>query len=193
MTGDRGSVRLYRALLGLYPRSFRDDYGADMVQLLRDQCADEPAWRVCGRAVVDLALTIPTQRMETHMNRTSTHLVALLYSAVSAAGVLLAVVGGTNSTTRIAGPCIAIAAAAMAAIAWGRSGPIGAGISTAGWWKLLTAGPCIVVAVIIAAGIGVDAWFVGMFAIFLAFVLTGTGVLLGLLRLTNRYTPKRLT
>ena len=63
MTGDRGLVRVYHALVGLYPRLFRDDYGADMVQLLRDQCADEPAWRVCGRAVLDLALT----HMEAHM------------------------------------------------------------------------------------------------------------------------------
>ena len=192
MTGDRGPVRVYRALLGLYPRSFRDEYGAEMVQLLRDQCADEPAWRVCGRAVMDLALTIPTQHMEAHMNRTSTHLVPLLYTAVAAAGLLLVIVGGTNSTTLIAGLCIAIAAAAMAAIAWRRSGPIGAGISTASWWKLLAAGPCIIVAVIVAAGIGVDAWFVGMFAVFLAFVLSGAGLLLGLVRFT-RYTLKRPT
>ena len=185
-------MSVYHALVGLYPRPFRDDYGADMVQLLRDQYADEPAWRVCGRAVLDLALTIPTQHMEAHMTRTSTHLVPLLYTAVSAAGVLLAIVGGTNSTMLIAGLCIALAAAAMAAIAWRRSGPIGAGVSTGGWWKLLIAGPYIIIAVIVAAGIGVDAWFVGMFAVFLAFVLSGAGLLLGLVRFT-RYTLKRPT
>ena len=45
MNGDRATVRVYRSLLRLYPREFRDEYGTDMVQLLREQCSDEPAWR----------------------------------------------------------------------------------------------------------------------------------------------------
>jgi hypothetical protein len=40
--GDRATVRVYRSLLRLYPREFRDEYGADMLQLLRDQSSDEP-------------------------------------------------------------------------------------------------------------------------------------------------------
>jgi hypothetical protein len=51
------------------------------------------------------------------------------------------------------------------------------------------AGPCIVAAVIIAAGLGVDAWFVGVVAVFLAFVLTGVGLLLGIARLVSRRSP----
>ena len=66
MNGERVAVRLYGVLVRLYPRRFRDEYGADMVQLIRDQCADEPTWRVCARAATDLAITIPAQHMETH-------------------------------------------------------------------------------------------------------------------------------
>ena len=187
MTGERGVVRVYRTLIGLYPRQFRNAYGADMVQLLSDQCSDEPAWRVSGRAVVDLAITIPFQHLEARMNRTPNHLVPLVYSAIATAGVLFAVVGGTNVTMLIVGACIAVVASAMAAIAWRRTGPIGGAVSTEGWWKLVVAGPCIIVGVIVAAGLGVEAWFLGVILVFGAFVVTGVGLVLGLVRLSNRH------
>ena len=147
----------------------------------RERSGLEPAWRVWGRAATDLALTIPTQQLEAHINRVPNHLVPLLNTALAAAGALLAIVGGTNLTMLIVGLCIAIVAGAMAVI--------GANIATVGWWKLVVAGPCIVIAVIVAAGIGVEAWYLGILLVFLACVLTGTGLLLGVLRLTNRRTP----
>ena len=183
------AVRVYGTLVGLYPRRFRDDYGADMVQLVRDQCVDEPAWRVCARAAIDLAITIPTQHLEAHMNRPPSHVVPLLYTAVAIGGVLLAIVGGTNVAMLIVGACIAVAAGMMTAIAWRRAGPLRATSPNGGWWKFVVAGPCIVVAVIIAAGLGVEAWFVGMVSVFVAFVLTGIGLALGLARLVNRRPP----
>lgn len=186
MTGDRGLLRAYSALLGLYPRQFRDEYGADMVQLVRDQCTDEPAWKVGGRAAIDLALTIPTRHLEAHMNRTPNHLVPLIYTALAAAGGLLAIVGGTNLTMLITGLCVAVAATTMAVIAWRQAAPIRTTIATGGWWKLIAAGPCILIVVIVAAGVGVEAWELGILAVFFAFVLTGTGLLLGLVRLANR-------
>lgn len=189
MSGDSRAVHVYSMLIGLYPRRFRDEYGADMVQLLREQYAAEPAWRVWGRAAADLALTIPTQQLEAHMNRVPNHLVPLLNTALAAAGVLLAILGGTNLTMLIVGLCIAVAAGAMAVIGWRRAAPIGANIATVGWWKLVVAGPCIVIAVIVAAGIGVEAWYLGILLVLFACVLTGTGLLLGVLRLTNRRTP----
>jgi len=51
------------------------------------------------------------------------------------------------------------------------------------------AGPCIVAGVIVAAGLGVEAWFLGVALVLVAFVLTGTGLLLGLVRLANRRSP----
>ena len=183
------AVRIYSALVGLYPRQFRDDYGADMVQLFGDQCLDEPAWRVCGRAAVDLAITIPTQQLEARMNRIPNQVVPVFYAAVAATGALAALVGGTSIAMLIVGTCIAVAAGAMAAAAWRRTRPLHGRIATAGWWKFVVAGPCIVVAVIVAAGVGVDAWFLGVLSVFAAFVLTGIGLLLGLARLANRRSP----
>lgn len=185
MNDDR-TARVYRALLGLYPRDFRNEYRDDMVHLLRDQCADEPAWRVYARAALDLAITIPAQHMETHMNRTATHLVPLIYTALAAAGLLSAIIGGSNAAIVAVGLCIAVVAGTTAAIAWRRAGPIGGRISTQGWWKLVVAGPCIIIAVSVAARLGVDAWMAGMFAVLIAFVVTATGVLLGIAHLAKR-------
>lgn len=182
-------VRVYGTLVGLYPRRFRDDYGADMVQLVRDQCADEPAWKVYGRVAIDLAITIPTQQMEAHMKRTPSHLVPLIYTAAATAGALLAIVGGTNVAMLIIGACIAVACGTMAAIAWRRAGPLRGTSTNRWWWKLVIAGPCIVAVVIIAAGFGVEAWFAGVVAVFFAFVLTGVGLLLGFARLVSRRSP----
>ena len=50
----------------------------------------------------------------------------------------------------------------------------------------MAAGPVIIATVIVAAGLGVDAWIVGMLAVLVAFVVTGLGLLLGLVRLLGR-------
>jgi hypothetical protein len=187
VNGDPVMVRIYRSALHLYPRTFRDAYGADMVRLVRDQCTDDSAWAVALRLVVDLAITIPTQHVEAHMNRPSTHLVPLLYTALAAGGLLFAILGGTDTTIVVIGLCIAVIAGTLAVITWRRSGPIGARISTDAWWKLVLVGPCIVMALLVGARFGVEAWEVMMFALLVAFVTTGTGVLLGVARVAQRH------
>jgi hypothetical protein len=181
--GPRGE-RVYAALVRLYPRPFRENYGADLAQLLRDQCAEEPAWRVYGRALVDLAITVPSQHLEALVHNNSTRVVSLLYAAIATAGALLAIVGGSNAVTSVGLP-IALAAGAMAVIAYKRGGPRAAA-PTAAWWKFILAGLGLVAAVIIAAGAGVDAWYVGMIAVLLAAVLSATGVVLGVTHLFRR-------
>lgn len=119
------------------------------------------------------------------MNRNPNPIVPLRYTAVAASGMLVAIVGGTNTTTLILGACIALAARAMALIGWRRATPPGPTRAAGHWWKLLAAGPCLVIAVI-GAGLGIDAWFVGVTVVLTAFVLTSTGLLLGVLNLTSR-------
>ncbi len=142
---------------------------------------------VGARGAVDLAITIPIQHMEAHVSRPSTHLIPLLYTALSAAGVLLAILGGSNTTIVVVGLCIAVGAGGLAAVTWKRSGPIRAQISTDGWWKLVLFGPCIVGVLIVGARFGVEAWEVMMLALLVAFVATATGVLLGVARLAQRH------
>ena len=179
-------VAVYRRLTALYPRPFREEYRDDLTTTFALQLADDGAVRCWLRTTLDLIVTVPAQRMESQMNRTSNHLVPLLYTAIAAGGVLVAIVGGTNRAMLIIGACIALAAGAAAVVAWRRSQPIIGTIGTNGWWKFVIAGPVIIASVIIAAGLGVDAWFVGIFAGFVAFVLTITGIVMGLMRLLGR-------
>lgn len=70
MAGSRTSLRLYRALLRLYPATFRDRFGDEMVQLLDDQLRDArsagsttstaAAWL---RVVGDLIVTSVAERL----------------------------------------------------------------------------------------------------------------------------------
>jgi hypothetical protein len=59
---------------------------------------------------------------------------------------------------------------------------------TTAWWKLMLAGPCLLAVVVVSAGAGVEAWFLGLFIVVLAFAVTGLGALLGLVRLNHRRT-----
>jgi hypothetical protein len=188
MTRDRVSVRAYRALTRLYPRRFRDEYGTDMVVLVRDQCRDEAAWRVFPRLLVDLAITIPTQHLEARMRRAPSPLVPLIYLAVAAAGLLAAIAGGTNVTALVIGLGIALIAGTIGVTAWRRAAPVRETTLTANWWKFLTAGPCLIATVIVAAGLGVEAWYLGLATVLIAFVSIAIGLVLGVSHTVNHRT-----
>ena len=59
-------------------------------------------------------------------------------------------------------------------------------VDGAGWWKLVVVGPLIILAVIVAAGWGVEAWFVGFAAVIFGGLLLALGLVLGLVRLWVR-------
>jgi hypothetical protein len=194
MTTERRLVRVYRRLLVLYPRRFRDEYGADMVQLVRDACRDEPTWRVWRRIALDIAISIPSQHLEARMRRAPSQLVPLAYAAIAAAGLVLALVGGSSPAPLTIGLGIAVVAGAVAVVAWRRAGPIRrtldtGSLDTGHWWKVVLAGPLLVGSVIVGSGLGVNAWFLGLFVVILGLLTTGAGVLLGLVHLTRRRLP----
>jgi hypothetical protein len=181
---DGLAIRAYGALLRLYPRSFREQYGADMVLLLREQRTEESASRLFIRSMVDLAISLPTQHLEARMGRAPNPLVSFVYATAAIAGLLLAIIGGTNPAMLGLGLGLAFVAGAIATLAWRRSRPVGnARTVTATWWKFLVAGPCLVALVIVAAGVGVEAWYLGMVVVLGAFVSTATGVVLGIAHL----------
>lgn len=177
-------ARLYRVALHLYPRPFRQEYGADMEQLLVDQLRDESAAVVAARTALDLALTLPHQHLEAHM-RTPSRLVPLLFLLVAAAGVALAVVGGSEPGALVPGALIAGAAGAIGVVAWRRSSPVTEPSATASWWKLLVVGPSLIIGVIVAAGLGVSAWFLGIAVVLTGIAAFAVGVVLGITRLVK--------
>jgi hypothetical protein len=180
------AVRAYRASLRLYPKPFRDEYGAEMVALLEEQLLHEPAWRVRCRAVADLAITVPNQHLESHMSSPPNRSVPLIYTVVTVAAVALAVVGGTSAAALSVGVLVAISSGAMAVIAWRRVLPLRRPDATRHWWAFVLSGPILVGTVIVAAGFGVNAWFLGLLCVFTGFGLTAVGFGLGLVRLLTR-------
>lgn len=88
------AVRVYRSLLLLYPRDFRDHYADDLVQTLTDlsdELGPRGAWR---RVTLDLVVTVPRYRMETLMKeeRVST-LLTVAITVMAAAGMTSVFVG----------------------------------------------------------------------------------------------------
>lgn len=187
MSGEDRAVAVYRLLVRLYPRSFRDQFGPDLVQLLRDQYREEPAGRVLARAAVDLAITIPTQHLETTMHRNPNPVVPFLYLAIAVAGVTVAATVNTNPTTLFLSLGVALVSGVVAVIGLRRLVSDGGGQPVAAsWWKVLAAGPALLAAVVIGARLGIDVWFLALGLVVLGLLLTAAGVILGIVRLAAR-------
>jgi hypothetical protein len=185
MNGDRVAVPMYRALVKLYPRRFREEYGDDMVLMFREQCRDASARGARRRAAMDLAITIPTQHLEVVMHKSSRALVPLLYFAVALAGFVTAIAGGTDPTPIVIGLAVTLVAGTIGIVAWRRSGPARETSLTSSWWVFLSAGPGLVAVVIGAAALGVEAWYLGMMTLLVAFVSIIVGLGLGIAHLLN--------
>ena len=187
MSRDPLVTRAYGALLWLYPRQFREEYRDDMVLLVRDQCREESPWRVLARSAVDLAITIPKQHLEAHMRRTPS----------------------LDRPSRLPGPVARRHRAddrgrqcgrrrrdrlrrrrhrrCARRIAWRRSAPASEPATvTASWWKFVVAGPVLFALVILGAGVGVNAWFLGILTVLSGVVSIATGLVLGVMHLGHR-------
>ena len=65
------SERVYRWLVGVYPKEFRSEYGQEMVQAFRDRCREElsrgrisSVIGLWGHTVLDFAVTVPIEYMK---------------------------------------------------------------------------------------------------------------------------------
>lgn len=87
-------VRVYRSLLMLYPRDFRDRYTDDLVQTFTDLSGELGARRAWRRVTLDLVVTVPRYRLETLMSdeRSSTVL-TLAITVMAVAGITSVFVG----------------------------------------------------------------------------------------------------
>jgi hypothetical protein len=164
MTRERsvtGSQRIYRSLLLVYPRAFRQVYGADMVQVFGDRLREERSASggrgsvaVWFRTLLDLFKSAPLQRMEKPMSREAAF--GIMFVLFLAFAVVAFTLGSS-------GPGLAIGLAALAAtgIALAASGllrrrnsrgdvPAGK-VGLREWWVVLAA---IMGGVEIVAGVG---------------------------------------
>ena len=88
------AVRVYRSLLLLYPRDFRDRYTDDLVQTLTDLSRELGPRRAWRRVALDLVVTVPRYRLETLMSdKRSSTLLTVAITVMAVAGITSVFVG----------------------------------------------------------------------------------------------------
>jgi hypothetical protein len=88
------AVRVYRSLLLLYPRDFRDRYTDDLVQTLADLSRELGPRRAWRRVALDLVVTVPRYRLETLMSdKRSSTLLTVAITVMAVAGITSVFVG----------------------------------------------------------------------------------------------------
>jgi hypothetical protein len=190
MTGPPGDLRVYRLLVRLYPRRFREEYGPDLVGLVGDQLRDEPTWRVLARTAVDLVLTLPTRHLEAHMNRAPTPLVPALFGALALSAVIVGAAVG-HPAVLLACLAVGVTAGRLGLLAAHRARPLTQSRPAAAhWWKLLAGGAgllALLIALTNATGELPDhGWLLAMVTGLTALILLGAGIVLGIARLASR-------
>ncbi len=186
------AVGAYRRLLRLYPRAFRDEYGVDMALLFAHQLRDEPAVRVWARGLVDLAITVPARHLEAHVSRAPNPTVPIVLAAVSFAGLVLAVVGGTNLAAAAVGLAVAVVAGVLAVASWRQARTITGAPrqATAHWWKIALVGAGVLSAVVVGINVNGDLpdgwWWPMVVTLFASIATTIGGLVLGIAHLVWR-------
>jgi hypothetical protein len=79
---SRSRARVYRGLLYLYPRQFREHYRDDLEQAITDLSAELGRRRALSRVALDLAVTVPRYRIEALMKEE--HTATVLTVAITA-------------------------------------------------------------------------------------------------------------
>jgi putative ABC transport system permease protein len=92
--------RLYLSLLRLYPREFREEYGAEMARLYRDRARDESLFRLWPVLVADVLRTAPGEQLNVLWQDVRHAVRLFLRTPIVSATALLTIalaVGGTTA------------------------------------------------------------------------------------------------
>ncbi len=187
------SIAAYRRLSALYPKSFRDEYGEDLVATFTEQLSNDSSIRVWLSTIRDLFATVPSQHVEARMNRPTPQTVAVISTGVVVGALVLAVVAGTGPVVGVflvAG----LAALVVATLAWRAARP--ADRSGANRWRtVLIVGVALLTAVIVVINVPPyndrelpeAAWALMMLSLVCGVVLITIGLTMGIARLSTRH------
>ena len=192
------SVSVYRHLSALYPKTFRTEYGDDLVAMVAEQLRDERATRVWLSTIRDLVVTVPSQHLEAKMNRPAPQTVAMIAAGVTVAALVLAVVAGTGPVVGVF-LLAAVAALVVATLAWKAARPAdrnGVGLASR-WRTLLVVGVALLTAVIVVINVPPyndrdlpgAGWALMMLSLVTSVALITIGLTMGIARRSSRHTP----
>lgn len=142
---------LYRALVTLYPRSFREGYADPMVQLFADRVRDVGA-KAWLRALPDLARTVPVERIEAVMSRLGpgARVLALAFAVLGATAVSIGIGAGAVLPIAVAVVAVLISQRRLFASLAGVRAPLRHAVVQA-WWAPIAG---LLGGVMILAGFG---------------------------------------
>ncbi len=183
-------ARAYRALLFLYPRRFRREYGAQMLQLFRDERREygAPAWLT---ATPDLFATLPVQHLEAFMHLgPQGRLIAAAAAATTVGIVAFAFVGGGFAASIL----IVLLMWIVLSLLKEERGTVASGGL---WWTLTLSGMGGFALLLVVFGgpwpqewrdefSGDLTWYVGFYGFVLAIVTFSVGILTGLVQRVAR-------
>jgi hypothetical protein len=198
VSAARTHIAAYRRLTALYPRRFRDEYRTDLIALFSHQLQDDGPGRVWLRTMRDIAVTVPVQHLEVHVQRPSHNVVTAASSVVAVSAALLAITMGTAASLVLL--VVALGAGATAISSWKANRPLQVpnNINSA-WWKFLVGGVALVIATFSAMAVpwpdamdlGDNAYWLVVFSVMTGLALGAIGLALGLGALIHRkYTPR---
>jgi 4-amino-4-deoxy-L-arabinose transferase-like glycosyltransferase len=190
------SIGVYRRLSALYPKSFRAEYGDDLVATFTEHLRDEAATRVWLSTIRDLAVTVPTQHLEARMNHPESRTVAVVATVFTVAALVLAVVAGTGPVVGVFF-VIAVAALVVATLAWKAARPASsdrAGIANR-WRTILIAGVTLLAAVLVFINVPPynnrelpeAGWILMMLSLVASVALITVGLTMGIARRSARH------
>lgn len=93
--------RIYESMLWLYPREFRREYRADLVQNFADLLVDRGIRTAWARTSVDLIVTVPRYRLESIMSEQKSVTTINITLAVLVAGAMLTLTTGFYPITPV--------------------------------------------------------------------------------------------
>ena len=179
----------YAAAVRLYPRRFREEYGADLLALAAEMRQDLGRPRAAVRLTCDLLVSLPARHLEVAVKRSFPALVPVLAAAVAVGMVALAAVLGSGAGLAIL--LIALVAAVVAALAYPSSRVVRDRTLSARWWQLLLLGGLLLGAV--AGGQALfdsDSELVWPFAflgVLGGWACVGAGLILAVVRVVRRH------
>jgi hypothetical protein len=185
MRGDRA----FRALMRVYPPSFRREYGDAMVQHFADRARRDGKRRAWSNALRDVSTSAPYEYWETAMNRSSQSKLVGAAVVTGAAAIAFLLVGGAM-----------LGLALLLVLAWevyAITRVRGHRISTQRWWKFAGSGVALFAVLFVVFAIpwprdwrsavpGDVAWTVAMFGFSASIVLVVTGLLMGAAQWSSR-------
>lgn len=148
------SIAMYRLMSALYPKSFRVEYGDDLVSTFAEQLRDEGSARAWLSAIHDLVVSVPSLHMEARMKRPNPQTLAIIATVGIVAALALAVAAGTGP---IVGVFLfaAVMALVVATLAWKAARRTGAAsVSGANRWRtVFVVGVALLAAVLVVINV----------------------------------------